>query len=138
MYSLPLGPPPPPHQNLFPSTYFTLAALSQNSSDRSLQVCECVQALKRHHVQLRYKDSDPFMPSTGGTCLHPCPPLAAEPAPPSEQAPAPGPAGDWVVQYLNQFDEGGGDVDNGADVADFDDGWQQALWADAHAVHHAA
>ena len=70
--------------------------------------------------------------------MHPCPPPTAEPVPPPEQAAAPGPPSDWMAQYLDQLHEGEGDVDNGADEADFDDAWQQALWADAHAVHHAA
>ena len=78
------------------------------------------------------------MPSTGGTCLHPCPPPAAEPAHPPEEAAAPGLGSDWMAQYLEQLNEGGGDVDNDGNAADFDDGWQQALWADAHAVYHAA
>ena len=42
-----------------------------------------------------------------------------------------------MAQYLTQLNEDGGDVDNGANEADFDDDWQQALWADAHAAHHA-
>ena len=90
---------------------------------RSVLVCGCVQALqgilKRHHVQLRYKDSDPFVPSTGGTCLHPCCPSAATEAPPEPTPP--------------------GDADVAINFAEIEnDDWQQALWADAHAVHHAA
>lgn len=85
-------------------------------------VCGFVQELqgilKRHHVQLRYKDSDPFTPSTGGTCLHPC---CSSPA--TEAPPDPTPPGDAGVAV---------------NFADFENDWQQALWADAHAVHDAA
>ena len=113
--------------------------------NRSLQVYECVQAqnlqrtLKRHHVQLRYKDSDPFMPSSGGTRLHPYLPRAAEPAPPPEQAAAPGlDDNGFLAQVLEEISMGGGHLGNGASEADFDDDWQQALWADAYTAGHAA
>ena len=38
------------------------------------QAQELQRHLKRHHVRLRYSDTEPFAPSSSGTCLHPMPP----------------------------------------------------------------
>lgn len=80
------------------------------------------------------------MPSTGGTCLHPSPPPAAESAPTEPAAPSGTDDVNWLSWLLQEDDEalaGASLSDGNGTESDLDGGWQQALLADA-AIHHAA
>lgn len=88
----------------------------EHKADLTVEACECVQAqelqqrLKRHHVRLQYNDSDPLMPRTSGTCLHPRPPPAAGSEPLAQAAVSPLNLPDthrttapWLLAYVQQM-----------------------------------